>query len=129
MLRGVSGSGKSDLALRLIDEGAVLVADDQVFLERAESEAGDRILVASAPAVLSGLLEVRGVGVVRCEAATSAPVRLVIDLDPDAVVERMPEHERCVIMGVDLPRLTLNPFELSASAKLRIALSNRSTKP
>ena len=60
LLRGPSGCGKSDLALRLIDGGAVLVADDRVSLE---ARAGD--LVASAPDALAGLLEVRGVGIER----------------------------------------------------------------
>ncbi len=64
LLRGPSGSGKSDLALRLIDGGAQLVADDQTLLRRA----GGRVL-ASAPPAIAGLLEVRGVGVVRVEAA------------------------------------------------------------
>src|SRR3546814_17418763 len=59
LLRGPSGSGKSDLALRLIDGGALLVADDQVILTEADGE-----LTASAPATTAGRMEVRGIGVV-----------------------------------------------------------------
>ena len=122
LLRGPSGSGKSDLALRLIDEGAVLVADDQVLLEATRLETGEVCLMASAPAALSGLLEVRNVGIVNCDAVASAAVRLVIDLDHAATLERLPKSETCALLGVDLPRFTLNPFEASAPAKLRMAL-------
>ncbi len=121
LLRGPSGSGKSDLALRLIDEGAALVADDQVLLEAVMLETGGG-LMASAPAALFGLLEVRGIGIVRCDAIGSAPVRLVIDLDAAAAIERMPGNGTCALRGIEFPRLTLNPFESSAPAKLRIAL-------
>lgn len=122
LLRGPSGCGKSDLALRLIDNGAALIADDQVILESAEGQTGGVSLMASAPTALSGLLEVRGIGIVTCVAATSAPVRLVIDLDANAVIERLPRQETCALLGIDLPCLTLNPFEASATAKVRVAL-------
>jgi serine kinase of HPr protein (carbohydrate metabolism regulator) len=122
LLRGPSGSGKSDLALRLIDEGAVLVADDQVLLEAVRRETGDGRLMASAPAALAGLLEVRGIGIVRCDAIAAAAVRLVIDLDDAANIERMPQRETCALLGMEIPRFTLNPFEASAPAKMRIAL-------
>jgi serine kinase of HPr protein (carbohydrate metabolism regulator) len=122
LLRGPSGSGKSDLALRLIHDGAALVADDQVILEAAVTAAGDRRLMASAPAALAGLLEVRGIGIVRCDAVGSAAIRLVIDLDADAAIERLPQAETCALLGIDLPRFTLRPFEASAPAKMRVAL-------
>lgn len=117
LLRGPSGSGKSDLALRLIDQGAALVADDQVVLDVAAGQ-----LTASAPSALSGLLEVRGIGIVRCDGVASAPVRLVIDLEPSGSVERMPEPETCVLSGFQIPKITLYPFEVSAAAKVRMAL-------
>lgn len=117
LLRGPSGSGKSDLALRLIDSGATLVADDQVVLE-----ANDSGLMASAPTALSGLLEVRGIGIVKNAVIAAAPVRLVIDLDTDATIERLPELRTCTLLGVDLPLATLDPFEPSAPAKVRVAL-------
>jgi serine kinase of HPr protein (carbohydrate metabolism regulator) len=117
LLRGPSGGGKSDLALRLIDDGAALVADDQVLLK-----ADGLGLTASAPAALSGLLEVRGIGIVRCDVVASAPVRLVIDLDAASPIQRMPDSEVCALLGIEVPRITLNPFEPSTPAKIRIAL-------
>jgi len=122
LLRGASGSGKSDLALRLIDAGAALVADDQVFLEVMAHESGVRDLVARPPAALAGLIEVRGIGIVECDAIESATVRLVIDLDAAAAIERIPDGASCALLGVNLPRFTLNPFESSAPAKVRFAL-------
>lgn len=117
LLRGPPGRGKSDLALRLIDEGAVLVADDQVVLARD----GDS-LIASAPAVLHGLLEVRGVGLLSTPAAPCAPVALVVDLVRNGeTVERMPEPETEILLNIAVPRIALAPFEASAPAKLRMA--------
>lgn len=115
LLRGPSGSGKSDLALRLVDAGARLVADDQTVLRRAGAH-----LLASAPATIAGLLEVRGVGIVRVAAAEGAPLLLIVDLVPSAEVERLPEARREIILGVPVPVFGLVPFEASAPAKLRL---------
>src|SRR5690348_8948521 len=79
-LRGASGSGKSDQALRLIDGGGRLVADDQSELRGA----GDAI-IASAPPTIAGRIEIRGIGIVPSPAVT-APLRLVIDLVPPEAV-------------------------------------------
>jgi serine kinase of HPr protein (carbohydrate metabolism regulator) len=117
LLRGPSGAGKSDLALRLIDEGAKLVADDQTELHRAGSA-----LEMSAPAALAGLLEVRGLGIVRVPHVARAPLRLVVDLAAAAGLERLPEPRFCTIDGVVLPLVALDPFTASAGAKLRLAL-------
>jgi HPr kinase/phosphorylase len=117
LLRGPSGSGKSDLALRLIDEGARLVADDQTEIERA----GDR-LVMRAPATIAGQMEVRGLGIVRLPAVASAPLRLVVDLVAPEAVERLPEPLSCSFLGLAVPLLRLAPFAASATAKLRLAL-------
>lgn len=116
LLRGPSGTGKSDLALRLVDAGAALVADDQVEL----TAEGGR-LVARAPAALAGKLEVRGVGIVPLAAAVAAPVALVADLVPSA--ERLPEPAEETILGIAIPRIEIAPFEPSAPAKLRLALA------
>jgi HPr kinase/phosphorylase len=99
LLRGPSGIGKSDLALRLIDRGARLVADDQTVLRRA----GDR-LVASAPATIAGLLEIRGVGI--------------------EAVERLPEPRSETVLGLAIPLVALVPHEASSPAKLRFVLRN-----
>ena len=118
LFRGPSGAGKSDLALRLIDGGAQLVADDQVLLRRQ----GD-ILLAEPPAALAGRIEVRGLGIVVLP--WRAPVRLAVlfDLGGTAPIRRLPEPETVCIGGLEFPLHRLAPFEASAPAKVRIALS------
>jgi HPr kinase/phosphorylase len=121
LLRGPSGAGKSDLALRLIEAGARLVADDQTALVRRGNS-----VVASAPARIAGLIEARGVGIVklgRDQLVARAPVALLVDLAPPEHIERLPEPARERLLGLDLPVLMLAPFEASASAKLRLALT------
>jgi serine kinase of HPr protein (carbohydrate metabolism regulator) len=117
LLRGPSGSGKSDLALRLIDGGARLVADDQVELAL---DAAGRVM-ARAPRDLAGLLEVRGIGILTMETVRTAPVTLVVDLESDERVERLPEIETCLLLGRAVRRLALAPFHASTPAKLRLA--------
>lgn len=116
LLRGPSGAGKSDLALRLIEAGARLVADDQVEL----AAEGGR-LVARAPAAIAGKIEVRGVGIVPMAVAEAAPLALIADLV--AAPERLPEPAAETILGVPIPRIEIAPFEPSAPAKLRLALA------
>jgi HPr kinase/phosphorylase len=117
LIRGPSGSGKSDLALRLIDEGARLIADDQTELRRL----GGTVRL-SAPAEIAGLLEVRGLGILRLP-FTSAPLRLVVDLvEAGQPIERLPEPLTCALAGLACPLLLLDPFTASAPAKLRWAL-------
>ena len=117
LLRGASGAGKSDLGLRLIDAGARLVADDQSELLRR----GDSLIVR-APATIAGLIEVRGIGIVRLDALAEAPVALLVDLVPAETLERLPAWRKETILGLDLPLIALAPFEASAAAKLRLAL-------
>ena len=121
LLRVPSGAGKSDLALRLVDEGARLVADDRTDL----AVRGGR-LVASAPRTIAGLLEVRGIGIVSLppgRVAARAPVALLVDLVAPGRIERLPQPAREKLMGVTLPVVALAPFEASAAAKLRLALA------
>jgi len=118
LLRGPSGAGKSDFALRLIDQGARLVADDQTELRR-EGEA----ITMSAPATIAGQMEVRGLGIIAVATVASAPLRLVVDLMPSAEIERMPVPRECDYLGCRIPAVALAPFEASAPAKLRLALS------
>jgi HPr kinase/phosphorylase len=122
LLRGPSGSGKSDLALRLIDGGAKLVADDHVELSL---DAAGRVM-ARVPKPLAGLLEVRGIGILRMDAVRTAPIGLVVDLTPDDQVERLPEIETCVLLDQHIRRLALPPFHCSTPAKVRLAASRLS---
>lgn len=117
LLRGPSGIGKSDLALRLIDDGAALVADDQTVLARQNGA-----VVASPPAELAGKLEVRGLGIVSMPTLKATPLRLVVDLDGPVPVERLPRAAATQILGVDIPVMRLAAFEGSAPAKIRLAL-------
>lgn len=125
LLRGPSGAGKSDLALRMIDGGARLVADDQVVLTATGGK-----LVASAPEAIAGLLEVRGVGLVHLDAARIAQrvaLRLVADLLPPGSAdapERLPAGDTVTLGGVAVARIDLAPFEASAPAKLRLAVGS-----
>ena len=116
LLRGPSGSGKSDLALRLIDGGARLVTDDRAVLTLD----GGRVVV-TAPPETAGLLEVRGQGVRRVARVECAVLGLVVDLVPPERVERLPEDAHCQVLGVTLALVRLAPFEASAAAKVRLA--------
>lgn len=116
VIEGRSGTGKSDLALRLIDRGARLVSDDYVILTRRDSA-----LWATAPATIAGRMEIRGIGIVPFDHLAEARVALVVQLAerPD----RMPEPGGTRrIAGVDLPELALPALEASAPVKIEIAL-------
>lgn len=118
LLRGPSGAGKSDLALRLIDAGARLVADDQVELAAERGR-----LIARAPAAIAGKMEVRGVGIVPAPALAEAPVALIADLVASGAAERLPDPAAETILGISIARIEIAPFENSAPAKLRLALA------
>lgn len=114
LIVGRSGAGKSDLALRLIDRGAVLVADDQVELTAAAGR-----LVASAPETIAGRIEVRGIGIVDMPFAI-APVALIVDLA--RTPERLPEPASREIAGVAVAEIAVAPYETSAPIKVELAL-------
>ncbi len=116
LLRGPSASGKSDLALRPIDDGARLVADDRTVLVLR-----DGIVEAFAPPATEGKIEVRGLGIVRMPDAAPATLRLVVELVRPEEIARMPTGASAALLGVSLPVLRLDPFEASAAAKVRLA--------
>jgi serine kinase of HPr protein (carbohydrate metabolism regulator) len=116
LLRGGSGCGKSDLALRLIDRGACLVSDDYT---RVRASSGR--LVASAPPTIAGKIEMRGVGILDMPYVTDVPICLVADLD--ATPERLPEAPHQVrLAGLEIPAVALAALEPSAPLKLEAAL-------
>lgn len=117
LLRGQPGSGKSDLALRLIDQGARLIADDRVDLQVRDGR-----VVASAPVEIAGLFEVRGLGVLPVAPMEETVVGAIVDLVAPAAVERVPEREAEYILGVSIAVFRLAPFEASAPAKVRLAV-------
>lgn len=117
VLLGPSGAGKSDFALRLIDAGALLVADDQLQVE--SSQGG---LLGRPAEALAGLLEVRGIGILRVPYCPECRLDLVVALDSAKARIRMPEPAFYEILGARLRLLHLDPLSASADAKLRLAL-------
>ena len=118
LLLGRPGTGKSDLALRLIDQGACLVADDQIEVTRA----GGR-LIGQAPQSLRGLIEVRGFGIVRLPVRRTCPLALVVRLDRSGRIPRLPEAEAVFrLLDLDLPCLRIDPRAASAPAVIRVVL-------
>lgn len=117
LLLGPPGSGKSDLALRLIDGGASLVADDHVLIERRGPW-----LRARAPDAIRGLIEVRGLGILRLPSLAETRLSLAAELIPGTAGDRLPGPLRLDLAGVRLPLVRLDPSAPSAPAALRMAL-------
>ena len=115
VIAGRSGSGKSDLALRLIDRGFMLVSDDQTLISKS-----DGVLMASAPATIRGKIEVRGIGILKLPNADSAAVSLWVDLANE--IKRLPDGEQHRILGVDVPQISLDAMTASAPIKVELAL-------
>lgn len=116
LLCGPSGAGKSDLALRLIDRGAILVSDDYTLVKRIDGQ-----LVATAPETIRGKMEVRGLGIIAMAAVADAPVALLADLFDK--VDRMPLTPLYrSVAGMDVPVVKIAPFEPSAPIKVELAL-------
>lgn len=117
LLLGPSGAGKSDLAIRLIDGGAELVADDCVEVVR--DGAG---LVGRAPKTIGGLIESRGVGIMRLPFRCAAALALAVRLKGSAGCERLPEPKTLHLLGHELPLIRVDPDRPSAAARVRLAL-------
>jgi len=117
LISGPSGSGKSDLALRLLDRGFVLVSDDQTIVKKD----GDR-LSATAPPTIAGKLEVRGIGIVEMERVDNVPIALAVELTSE--IQRMPDDSReRLILGVHLPLISVDASAASAPSKVALALN------
>jgi HPr kinase/phosphorylase len=129
LILGASGSGKSDVALRLIDQPgrgtgleamtARLVADDQVVITARKNR-----LSAAPPPQLAGLIEVRGLGIVRTEYAPQVDLDLVVRLADAKSIERLPhgDQARRVLLNMELPEIAVDPTAASAPARVRAAL-------
>jgi HPr kinase/phosphorylase len=122
LLRGPSGSGRSDMALRLIDEGAKLISDEQVEIERQ----GERLLIgapAAMPARLKGYIEARGLGLAPVPHVDAPlPLAWVFDMATAGEIDRLPTAQWAEYLGLRVPLLKLDPAAVSATAKLRLAL-------
>ena len=118
LLLGPSGSGKSDLALRLIDQGAELVADDRVELRVAGAQ-----VLASAPAQLPPLLEVRGIGLLPMRPRPGGvPLAAVFRLERSS--ERLPVPGAWQYEGASVPSFYLDPSAPSAAARVRAVMAS-----
>lgn len=116
LIRGKSGAGKSDLALRLIDRGATLVSDDQVDI-RCE----DQNLLLSPPTSLAGKLEVRSLGIWQRNHISGVELKLIIDLKEHP--DRFPmDRQGMFLLGIKVPSCTLDAMEASAAIKAEWAL-------
>jgi len=123
LLTGPSGSGKSDLALRLLDRGFTLVSDDQTIVRKD----GDR-LVASAPPNIAGKLEIRGIGIVEMERVDNVAIALIVELT-NSQIQRLPDDSReRPILGVKLPLVTIDALTASAPSKVALALDRMGLK-
>lgn len=116
LITGPSGSGKSDLTLRLLDRGFTLVSDDQTIVRRD----GNR-LIATAPASIAGKLEIRGLGIVEMAHVSDVPVALLVELTSE--IQRLPDDSRQrPIIGVALPLISIDALSASAASKVALAL-------
>jgi len=115
LIEGPSGSGKSDLALRSLAAGFRLVADDRVVVWASAGR-----LFGRAPEALAGLMEVRGLDVVRLE---PLPLSEIVLVARTGEPERLPDPQEVEIAGVSLPTITIDPFPLSTPEKLGRALA------
>ena len=122
LIAGPSGSGKSDLALRMLDRGFTLVSDDRTIVRKENKR-----LIASAPATIKGKLEVRGVGIVDMDIVADVPVALVIELTSD--IQRIPDDAReRLILGVGVPLISVDAMTASAASKVSLALDRLGLK-
>jgi serine kinase of HPr protein (carbohydrate metabolism regulator) len=118
LITGPSGLGKSDLALRALSQGFRLVADDRVVVFVSAGRLWGR-----APPPLSGLLEHRGLGVLKEPPIPFARVALIVRCEkPDVTLERWPDHRPESLLGIRIPVLNLHALENSAPAKLSRAM-------
>ena len=122
LITGPSGSGKSDLTLRLLDRGFSLVSDDQTLVKKTATR-----LAASAPPTIRGKLEIRGIGIVEMEQIDDQPVALVVELTSD--IQRLPDDSReRPIMGVAVPLISVDAMSASAASKVALALDRLGLK-
>jgi serine kinase of HPr protein (carbohydrate metabolism regulator) len=122
LICGPSGSGKSDLALQLIDRGFVLVSDDQTMVRKD----GEKLL-ANAPDKIAGKLEIRGIGIVDMERVSDVRVALVVELTSD--IQRLPDDSReRVVLGIPVPLISVDAKTASAPSKVALALDRLGLK-
>lgn len=117
LIFGASGSGKSDLALRIMDAGGKLVSDDYVEL----SEKSQQIVATTAPNI-EGMIEVRGVGLMQVEYKAQTVLALALVLTEREKIERLPETEYFEYGTAKVPLYKFDPFSLSAISKIKMLI-------
>jgi serine kinase of HPr protein (carbohydrate metabolism regulator) len=123
LIIGPSGSGKSDLALRMLDRGFALVSDDQTIVRRDV----DR-LIASPPPNIAGKLEIRGIGIVDMDHLSDVPIALIVELTTSEI-QRLPDDSReRPILGVNVPLVTIDAMTASAPSKVALGLDRMGLK-
>ncbi len=114
---GESGSGKSDLVLRLIDAGGILIGDDYVELDIKNGQ-----IVAKPAPNIEGMIEVRGIGLVEMDFKDECVLNLVLELTDRKQIERLPDAEHFQYGDVRIPKYKFDPFALSAIPKIKLLL-------
>lgn len=128
LIQGTSGSGKTSLALGLVERGkaenlqASLVADDRTYLEQ-----NNKTLVASAPEILKGKVELRGFGITSLPHEAETSISLVVGLAPDETIERMPEQRFIEIAGISLPYLEVPERHENQAVRIIFAWLNHNS--
>ncbi len=117
VILGPSDSGKSDLALRLIDHGATLISDDYVEIKCEKGQ-----LIAHCVPNIEGLIEVRGVGLIKMDYLKYTTLHLALELIHRDKIERLPVDKIFDQEGCQIPLLEFDAFSVSAVAKIRVAL-------
>ena len=117
LLTGAPASGKSDLALRMINDGAELIADGETSLV-----VQGYTLMATAPAITAGQLHIHGIGSIRMPFENSAPIRCCVHLSASWHVQKNPQWRTENFLGVNIPIIELNAFEASTPIKIKTAL-------
>ena len=115
LLIGKSGSGKSDLALRIImEKGALLVADDRVCLKIENGK-----LFGFSPDEIKGKMEIRNVGIIETDYIKDVEIVLCVELFTDRnLLERLPTKKTISFLGADIDKLDLYPFDCSTIYKI-----------
>ena len=125
LFRGKSGSGKSELALKFIEnKGAVLVADDVVVFKMRQNR-----LIGEAPQNIKGLLEIRNVGISRYDFVNEAEVGLLVNLvSSKENLERLPKNKTENILGVEIPAIDLYANDTTILEKIIVKLRDNLLK-
>ncbi|MAH78739.1 MAG: aldolase [Rickettsiales bacterium] len=116
LIIGPSGSGKSDLALRMIDSGATLISDDITTCRKIN---GSISLFSSEK--IFGLIEVRGIGIIKVPYVENIKLKMIVKLT-NQMIDRMPQEKKKKVMGISFPIIEIQPKEVSATAKIKLKL-------